>query len=172
MDWIVCTMAHLDAVSAMYERVVRRLQATVNYPGWSENYPCRETVRAAIRRGDQFACLEDGRVLGAAVLNADPNGDYDAGDWTQNLRPGEYLVIHTLAADPSSGRRGVGGYMVDRCAEAARRRGARALRLDVVPGNLPAIRLYLSRGFRFAGARDLKRPLAGIPLYELYELNL
>lgn len=158
-------------VSDLYSRVVQHLEATINYPKWSVAYPCRESVQAAIAQGGQYACVEQGRVLGAFVLNDNPDGNYDAGDWRVSLKQGEYLVIHTLAVEPSAGRSGVGGYMVDCCIGIARQNGCRAIRLDVVPGNLPAQRLYQGKGFTFAGARDLLRGIEEIPLFELYELN-
>lgn len=89
-------------------------------------------MREAIAQGGQYACVENGSVLGAFVLNDNPGGNYEAGDWRVSLKRGEFLVIHTLAVAPSAGRRGVGGYMVDCCTAIARRKGYRAIRLDVV----------------------------------------
>lgn len=172
MEWIKCKSGHLDLVSDMYGRVVKHLEDTVNYPKWSKEYPCRESVAEAIQNGEQYACVEKGRVLGAAVLNEDPDGNYGAGDWSRELKPGEYLVIHTLAVDPKAGRRGIGGYMVSRIMETAMENGYQAIRIDVVPGNLPAISLYQKYGFTFAGAKDLGRDLEEIPMFELYERNL
>lgn len=172
MELIHCKEEHLNMVSDLYGRVVQHLEETVNYPKWSEAYPCRESVREAIEQGGQYACVENGRVVGAFVLNDNPGGDYAAGDWQTALEQGAYLVIHTLAVEPSAGRRGVGGYMVDCCIEIARREGYRAIRLDVVPGNVPAQRLYQGKGFTYAGKKDLLRNIKEIPLFELYELNL
>ena len=171
MEVIHCKDEHLDLVSDMYSSVVRHLLEHINYPNWSMAYPCRESVREAIAQGGQYACVENGSVLGAFVLNDNPGGNYEAGDWRVSLRQGEFLVIHTLAVAPSAGRRGIGGYMVDCCIALARRKGYRAIRLDVVPGNVPAQRLYQGKGFTFAGARDLLRGIDEIPLFELYELN-
>ena len=156
----------------MYGRVVKHLKETVNYPKWSEEYPCRESVQKAIQKGEQYACVEDGEILGAAVLNENPDGDYGAGDWSQELRQGEYLVIHTLAADPSARGRGVGSYIVERFIEMAKSRGYQAIRVDVVPGNDPAVNLYQRKGFVFAGAKDLLRGIEEIPIFELYEKML
>ncbi len=172
MEWIRCTIKQLDLVSDMYSNVVQYLEETVNYPKWSKEYPCRENVREAIERGEQYACVENGQILGAVVLNDNPDGDYEAGDWSRNLKQGEYLVIHRLAVVPSQGQKGIGGYLVDRCIETALRERYRAIRLDVVPHNLPAIRLYEKKGFSFIGEKDLLRNIEDIPLFELYELNL
>lgn len=110
-------------------------------------------------------------IFGAAVLNEDPNGNYDVGDWSKELKKGEYLIIHTLAVDPLHEHKGVGGYMVDKCIDIAESKGYKAIRLDVVPDNIPAINLYKNKGFTFAGIKDLSRNIEDIPLFGLYELN-
>lgn len=58
------------------------------------------------------------------------------------------------------------------CIQYARKNGYKAIRLDVVPGNVPAIRLYEKMGFTYAGTADLLRGIEDIPLFDLYELNL
>lgn len=171
MKLIKCENEHLDLVSDMYARVVKHLEETVNYPKWSKNYPCMESVKEAIKKGEQYACVENNEVLGAVVLNDNPNGNYEAGDWSKDLKRGEYLVIHTLAVDALAEHKGIGGYIVDCCIEIAMHEGYKAIRIDVVPDNIPAIHLYQRKGFTFAGTKDLLRNIDGIPLFALYELN-
>ena len=171
MELIKCKQIHLDDVSALYSRVVEHLEETINYPKWSKHYPCRESVKEAIQKGEQYAYMENGEVLGAVVLNDNPNGNYEAGNWSKALKQGEYLVIHTLAVDPLAGHRGIGGYMVERCIGLAISSGYKAIRIDVVPDNIPAINLYEQKRFTFAGTKDLLRNIDGIPLFSLYELN-
>ena len=75
MEVIHCKDEHLDLVSDMYSSVVRHLLENINYPNWSMAYPCRESVREAIAQGGQYACVENGSVLGAFVLNDNPGGN-------------------------------------------------------------------------------------------------
>lgn len=166
-----CGMEDLEPVTALYDKATLYLAAHVNYPRWTPGvYPGRESVRQAIGQGVQYlAADEDGCVRGVFILNEDPQGDYSAGEWTQELARGEYLVIHTLAADPEYYGHGVGKEMVRWCLELAESRGYPAVRLDVVPENFPARRLYEKMGFRFAGEKDLKRDIAEIPVFALYE---
>ena len=166
-----CDMTHFDAVAAMYARAVKALEETMNYPKWSEEHPSRVYVAESIRRGEQFACFKDGAVLGAVVLSEDPEGRYDLGDWSRSLPDGEFLVVHVLAVDPAFAHCGVGGFLIDQSIALAKSRGYKAIRLDVVPGNTPAVNLYQSRGFTSAGQSELMRNIAYIPMFELYELN-
>ncbi len=170
---IKCGMEQLDALDTLYDRVTEYLENTINYPIWTRGeYPCRESIKNAVLRGEQYICIdEDGAAVGAFVLNEDPAGDYGSGGWSVQLEEGEYLIIHTLAVLPESAGRGIGGYMVRYCIDKARNEGYKAVRLDVVPGNIPARRLYEKEGFMFAGKKDLRRGIAAIPEFELYELN-
>lgn len=172
MELVKCDDCHLETLAELYRQVVARLIANVNYPKWSREYPCRESIRDCIQKGEQFMCLEEGKLVGAVVLNENPGGRYEAGEWTRSLAPGEYLVIHTLAVAAQFSGMGIGGKMVDSCIEYARKHPYKAVRLDVVPENIPAAHLYKKKGFVFAGTRDLERNIPDIPVFDLYELNL
>lgn len=168
-----CTMEDLSAVARMYDRAVLRLTERVNYPRWEYGvYPSLQSVKRAIGQGVQYLCEEEGNVLGAFVFNKDPQGAYEKGKWSKERRRGEYLVIHTLATDPESQGRGVGKAMVEFCIRQAKQQGCKALRIDVVPDNVPAIGLYERMGFRFAGIADLERNIPEIPSFALYEKEI
>ncbi len=173
MQIIKCTEADWEAAAEFYDKVTAYLEQHRNYPKWTHGgYPGKESTGQAIRNGVQYLCLDGEQAAGAFILNEDPMGDYSAGDWSVSLPEGSYLVIHTLAADPERYHRGIGKFMVAYCIETAKEKGYSALRLDVVPSNLPAKRLYEAMEFRFAGTRDLKRDIPEIPVFDLYERNL
>jgi len=169
----LCDESRLDMLDAFYGEVTLFLERTVNYPRWAHGvYPGRESAERAIQAGVQYLCLREGRAAGAFVLSTDPQGDYSSGDWKVPLSLGEYMVIHTLAVLPAFYNRGIGGQIIRFCLEKAKAEGFSAVRLDVVPDNLPARRLYEREGFTFAGERDLKRGIPGSPIFALYEKNL
>lgn len=166
-------MSDLEAVSSFYDKATLHLTKTINYPKWTyKEYPSMESVKKAISDEVQFMCVEDNAILGAFILNDNPQGAYEKGDWQTNLKKGEYLVIHTLATEPDLHNRGIGKFMVTYCVSYAKEHGFKAIRLDVVPENIPAKRLYEKLGFTFAGAKDLERNIEEIPTFDLYELNL
>ena len=173
MEVRACGPGDLEETAALYDRAVLHLTKTVNYPKWEYGvYPSSQSVQKAISEGVQYLCTENGTAVGAFILNDDPQGAYERGDWQRELQRGEFLVIHTLAVDPDRLGRGVGRFMVECCIARARQLGYQAIRLDVVPDNLPARRLYEACGFSFAGEKDLERGLEEIPTFALYELNL
>lgn len=170
MEIIHCTIEHLEAAAAFYDEVTAYLSDHVNYPKWTPHvYPGRESTRQAIADGWQYLCMEGNQIVGGFILNDDPQGAYEYGDWQIPLQNGEFLVIHTLAVFPAAYGRGIGKYMVDYCIRHAQEHGYKALRLDVVPENLPACRLYERMGFAYAGEYDLLRNIDGIPTFKLYE---
>ena len=65
---------------------------------------------------------------------------------------------------------GIGSRMVQYCIDYAKASGYKAVRVDVVPSNIPACKLYEKHGFTFAGEKDLER-FVYIPTFVLYELN-
>ena len=172
MEFIKCEKAHYEDVIKLYHQVTAHLQAHINYPLWDSAHPSDKGAADAIAQGAQYACIYDGEIRGAVVLSEDPEGNYDLGKWSVDLKQGEYLVIHVLAVHPEYAGKGIGGFMVDRCISIAKNKGYKALRLDVVPGNIPAERLYKSRGFEYAGTIDLQREAVDIPLFDIYELNI
>ena len=164
-----CTAADLASVGLFYDKVVSYLD---DYPKWVYKvYPSEASARGTIANGHQFVCCEGEQILGAFVLNDDPQGAYDNADWSTSLSQGEYMVCHTLASDPSLQGRGIGMQMVEYCIRYAKEHGYQAIRLDVVPDNVPARKLYEKCGFRYVGDVDLERDIPEIPVFSMYELN-
>lgn len=47
--------------------------------------------------------------------------------------------------------------------------GYKGIRLNVVPDNIPARRLYEKCGFKYVGDVDLERGIEEIPMFSMYE---
>ncbi len=171
MKFIKCERRHYDMMFAFYRKVTEHLQNTVNYPEWSEKHPGADGLKDSISNGELYACLSDGKLVGGVVLSEDPEGDYTLGSWKQQLDPGEFVTIHLLAVDPALLGRGIGEYIVDQCIQTAKEKGYKAIRLDAVPENEPAISLYEKKGFTYAGRGDLRSEISGVPEFAMFELN-
>lgn len=170
----LCSEEDIVAVGAFYDCVVKYLCETINYPKWEyQIYPSEYSVREMTEKKCQFMCKdENGKIVGAFVLNEDPQGAYENVKWSQPLERGEYMVCHTLAVDPVRQGNGVGKRIVDYCIEYAKSHGYKAIRLDVVPDNIPAMKLYEKCGMTYVGDVDLERGITEIPLFSMYELVL
>ncbi|MBQ9886000.1 MAG: GNAT family N-acetyltransferase [Lachnospiraceae bacterium] len=170
---IKCSDLDIDRLVDFYNDAVKYLDEHINYPKWKYGlYPARESISTAVAAGTQYACLENGEILGAFVLNDDPQGAYEKGEWSVSLDPGEFLVVHTLATAPKDYGKGVAKFIIEYCIQTARDEGYKAIRLDIVPGNIPAQKLYERLGFKCAGEKDLLRDFDDIPSFILYEYNI
>ena len=167
----LCKENDIVEVGKFYDKVVLHLCETTNYPKWEYKiYPSEISVREKVSVNQQFVCMNDGNIVGAFVLNDDPQGKYENADWTEELVQGEYMVCHTLATSPDIQGKGIGQQMVEFCIRYAKENGYKAIRLDVVPDNIPARRLYEKCGFEYVGDVDLERGIEEIPLFSMYEL--
>lgn len=168
-----CTETEAAAVGVLYDRVVCWLDEHINYPKWKYKiYPSEEFAQDMTRQGDQYICLENDEIIGAFVLNTNPMGNYRKAAWSQELSDGEYLVLHTLAIAPEASGQGRATEVIRFCIDLAKEGGFKALRLDMVPGNLPAQRLYEKNGFNYVGDEDLERGVDDVPYFSMFELYL
>ena len=167
-----CRNEDIAAAGAFYDKVVAWLDQHTNYPKWIYGvYPSEESVREMTKAGHQYICLEQDEIAGAFVLSTDPQGAYYKGRWEKNLEAGTYMVIHALAVSPERYGRGLAAEIIRFCADQAKKNGFQALRVDIVPENVPARKLYEKNGFTYAGDADLERSIGNIPVFSLYELN-
>lgn len=172
VDICRATEDDIDRLSKFFDEVIDYLEENTNYPKWEKGvYPSKESISNAVANDYQYICVAGDEVVGAFVFNQEPQGAYDKADWSVQLYDGEYMVIHSLAVHPSYYGQGIGGQMVEYCAEVAEDTGFAAIRLDVVPDNNPAISLYEHHGFTYVGEYDLERGIEGIPTFALFERN-
>lgn len=165
-----CQETDIPAAGAFYDRVVLWLDQHVNYPKWIYRiYPSESFVREMTADGAQYLCEENGILIGAFALDADPQGSYQKVNWKHPFPGGSYMVIHALAIDPGMWKNGIASEVIRFCEDKAKADGCRALRVDIVPENLPARKLFEKNGFTWAGDADMGLGFAGIPVFSLYE---
>ena len=168
-----CREADVATAGSFYDDIVLWLDHHINYPKWMYKiYPSESWVKQMTEAGEQYICVDGKKIVGAFVLNADPQGNYRKGNWSQDRPDGAYMVLHALAISPEMQGHGLGAEVVRFCTEKAKADGYKAIRLDIVPGNIPAKKLYEKTGFRYVVDADLERGIPHIPTFSLFELNL
>ena len=167
-----CGEEDVVRAGAFYDRVVRWLNEHVNYPRWICGvYPSEGSARAMTEADAQYLCLRGGEIVGAFAICTAPQGKYQKTRWSRDLAEGEYLVLTAVAVDPELRRQGLGSQIIRFCVDRAKAGGFRAIRVDIVPTNVPARSLFERNGFTYAGDVDLELDIGDIPAFSMYELN-
>ena len=95
------TMADLDQVAAIYDRIHTEEEAGRSTVGWIRGvYPTRQTALASIQAGDLFVAEEDGQIVATAKINQEQVPVYASAAWSREAKPQEVMVLHTLVVDP------------------------------------------------------------------------
>ena len=162
-----------DRVRAFYYDLIVKMQGSPYHPKWQIGiYPEDSYLQRAVEAGQMYlACCED-QIVGAMILNQSANAGYEGVCWPVEAKDSEVMLIHTLGVLPEAGKQGVGGAMVQEAIRLAREAGMKALRLDVLVGNLPAEKLYRKAGFSFVQRVELFYEDTGWCSFDLYEYPL
>ena len=162
-----------EAVRTMYWELIDEMRDAEYRPLWEKNvYPADDLLRDAIDRGELYVCNIDGEIAASMIVNHSCAAEYAQVDWAVDAKPEEVTVIHALGVLPRYHGKGVSHFMVDSAIRIARENGQKALRLDVLQGNLPAFRLYERHGFVFRKELTMFYEDTGWTGFSLYELLL
>ena len=136
----------LEKVKAFYDSLIEEVQNAEYKPGWKKDiYPTEEMLREALEKKELYTSV----VFSSA-------------------RP----IIHTFGVHPGFSGRGLGTRMMEEAVKIAEGMGLKALRLDVLDGNLPAERLYEKVGFQYAGSLNIFYEDTGWADFNLYEYEI
>ena len=101
MQFIKATSGHIDAIAAIYGRIIDAQEQGRLTVGWQRGvYPTRQTALDALGRGDLFVCVDGGQVAAAAIINRIQVPVYAEVGWLYPAEPDEVMVLHTLVVDP------------------------------------------------------------------------
>ncbi|MBR2790407.1 MAG: GNAT family N-acetyltransferase [Eggerthellaceae bacterium] len=175
MDIVKATPEQFPQVRAFYFAVIDGLADAEYGPGWEKDiYPAPEYLADAIGAGELYIGVDEGsrEIIAAMVLNHHCNEAYQGFPWPTEAAPDEVMVIHTLAVLPQHTGKGYAKQLVRFAIDVARTQRQKAIRLDVLAGNVPAERLYTALGFVYLGTIPMFYEDTGWTDYELYELRL
>ena len=161
------------AVRSFYHTLIDQMRDAPYKPGWAKGvYPSDAYLLDALQKRTLYLGELAGGPVAAMIVNHDCNDGYRGVQWRTDASAGEVSVIHALGVLPSHGRRGLAGRMVREVISSARQAGQRAVRLDVLAGNLPAERLYTRIGFCHAATVRMFYEDTGWTDFLLYEYPL
>lgn len=141
MEFRIATPEDLAEVQALYRDLIEQMGED-NVVLWNKDYP-HEAFEDDIALGRLFVLLDEGKIISAAALSPEHEGGR-ALAWEEAEAKAVYM--ERLGVHAAYGRRGIGRLMVQEAMRLAKLQDAEYLRLFVVVGNEPAIRLYESVG--------------------------
>ncbi len=160
-------------VRSFYHTVIDRMQGSLYDIGWKKDiYPEPEFLLDSIKKGELYICLEADTIAAAMVLNHQYQEAYRSVRWQTDADESGILVLHILGVHPENSGKGYGKAMIKEAVRIAGSQGLLAIRLDVLPGNLPAEKLYTQTGFTFIDSRNVYYEDVGWAKMDLYEYVL
>lgn len=174
-------------VRTFYHQMIDDMQEMTYKPGWQkEVYPSDGMLKEALNRGElyvgELGVIEasgeaenertgagEKRIASAMVVNHEYNESYENYKWQTLASKEEILVIHALGVAPAYMGRGFAKQMVEYVTRMGRKNGQKAIRLDVLKGNVPAERLYPSVGFTYLHTLPMYYEDTGWTDFLLYE---
>ena len=145
------------AVREFYYALTDEMEQAEFTPGWIRDiYPTQEYLKDSIRKGELY--------IGRCGEEA-----YRQVKWSVEAGDSEVLMIHTLGVRRKFSGRGLAKQLVQEVIDMAENSGIRAIRLDVLKGNLPAEKVYLKMGFRYVDTLPMYYEDTGITDYKAFE---
>lgn len=129
----------LPGLKIMYQGIV----GTNSLCQWDEYYPCC-FLAEDIEQKRLYVLTQQDDIVSAFTLSRENEMENHAA-WSKPAAKPMYLG--RFGVNAAYARQGFGGVMLQKAVASAKAQGADALRLFVVDGNEPAIRLYRKNGF-------------------------
>lgn len=163
----------LPAVLELYDGIIDLFQAQTGTLAWRKGvYPTQADFQKAIAAGTLYVGELEGALAGGMIITQGTDKTYGDAPWRVAAPDNETAVIHTLGVSPRLGRRGIGIQMVRGAVDLARERGWKALRLDVLEDNAPALQFYERAGFTYIATKAIWYESTGTANFLLYEYVL
>lgn len=163
----------LEKVKRFYDSLILEMQQAEYKPGWKiDIYPTMEMLREALENKELYIGEKEGKTAACMILNQICNKRYQEISWKTAAGPDQVLAVHIFGVHPRFSGQGLGKKMMEGAVELAADRGLKAIRLDVLAGNLPAEKLYRKVGFQYAGSLNIFYEDTGWADFHLYEYNI
>ena len=169
-------LAHIGEfakIRAFYHEMTDWLDTVPYGPGWKKDiYPAPEDLENAINNQQLWVHESDSGYAASMILNSVPTEGYENVVWRINASGDEVLLIHALGVRAEFQHRGIAKSMVNHAIGLGVSKNCKAMRLDVLEGNIPAENLYPKLGFYYVDTVNMFYEDTGWANYKLYERKL
>ena len=145
-----------EAILEMYNKIIDDTEGKEASPRWTKGvYPDQACVSGAIEREEMYVAMVDGKPAGALIRNHVMAPGYEEIEWSLDIPAEEVFVIHTLGISPDFQHQSIASGLISAVVDEGRKTGVKAIRIDVIEGNYPAVRLFGKNGFSNHGKHVL-----------------
>lgn len=169
----IATKEDYPAVRDFYYSIIDAIADSPFGPGWERDiYPTQEFLIHSIGQGELYIGRLEGRIAACMVVNHEYNEGYRSVNWSVDAADSQLLVIHILGVHPDFRGKSFAKEMAQNVIALARKSGIKAIRLDVLSGNLPAERAYTKLGFQYVDTMRMFYEDTGWTDFRLFEYNI
>lgn len=142
----VATSVDLPELVEMYKAICTHQPQDRYGAEWTwGDYPSEFGLANFVRDARFVIGEQAGRIVAAGVITS--GDDYPEVDWLTKVPDDRIGVLHLLGVRPDFRSQGLATALVRATIKEARSAGLAVLHLDVLGGNLPALKLYQRCGF-------------------------
>lgn len=167
------TTDDFERVRNFYWNLIDEMRGQTNTVGWKKGiYPSDAFLKESLEKGELFVFIKDELLCACVILNSSCNDGYNDVAWKHNYLSDEILIPHALGVSPCMQKQGIGTILVNEILQFAKQTNKKAVRLDLLGGNIAAERLYTKCGFQFVETKTMYYEDTGWTEFRLYEQNL
>lgn len=138
-----------ETVKQFYDDIIDKMQDSIYKPLWQKGiYPSDEYLKESIENHQLYVGIENNQIIGAMIVNHDSNESYNKMTWQIEADKDEVLLIHALGVLPEYSNKGYAKHLVQYVIDMGKENLCKAIRLDVLYNNVPALKLYEGIGFK------------------------
>lgn len=161
-----------ENILEFYRDVIDSIKGSEFNPKWNETYPNLEYIKTCIETKELYVFANDDEIIACVVLNGSFNPEYENIAWSANAKEGEIVVIHTFAISSEFMGKGIGREIFNQIKNCALENGKKAIRLDIIDGNVGAQKVFEKFGFKYVDTVEMFHPAVGLEKFHLYEHDL
>lgn len=157
-------------IRSFYHRLIDMMQDAEYKTAWKKGvYPSDNYLMESLENRELWVCEYNNEYAAAMILNHKSNEGYKKINWFSDAENHEVTVIHALGVLTTFQGKGIAGAMVKKAIETAEAANQKAIRLDVLCGNLPAEKLYIKHGFKYVDTVSMFYEDTGWTDFKLFE---
>ena len=157
-------------VRDFYDSLIDAMEDAEYKPGWEKDvYPSQEFLIHSIENNHLYIGEINENIAACMAVNHEYNDGYQKISWSVKAKDSELFVIHALGVHPEYSGEGIAKQMVRKVIKTAHEQKIKAIRLDVLAGNIPAERVYTQMGFAYRGTAAMFYEDTGWTDYRLFE---